>query len=105
MEIFVQGEHKRKFITRNLSPKFSIIPSQFFPPNNIPTFNLVVREVFETPHNELKCVLSITESYSIEENGSKFSHLLAGRAEVADPRPPPPYCQPDRKISVFFCLP
>ena len=62
MEIFVQGEHKRKFITRNLSPKFSIIPSQFFPPNNIPSFNLVVREVFETPHNEIKCVLSTIES-------------------------------------------
>ena len=55
VEIFVQGEHKRKFITRNLSPKFSIIPSQFFPPNNIPSSNLVVREVFETPHNEIKC--------------------------------------------------
>ena len=59
VEIFVQGEHKRKFITRNLSPKFSIIPSQFFPPNNIPSFNLVVREVFETPHNEIKWILSI----------------------------------------------
>ena len=45
VEIFVQGEHKRKFITRNLSPKFSIIPSQFFPHKNIPIFNFVVREV------------------------------------------------------------
>ena len=26
--------------------------------------------------NEMKCVLSIIESYSIEKNGSKFSHLL-----------------------------
>ena len=30
--------------------------------------------------NEMKCVLSIIESYSIEKNGSRFSHL-----------PPPPY--------------
>ena len=69
MEIFVQGEHKRKFITRNLSPKFSIIPSQFFPPNNIPSFNLVVREVFETHHNEIKCVLSIIEYIQLKKNG------------------------------------
>ena len=44
---------------------------------------------FETLHNEIKCVLSITESYSIEKNGSKFSYLLTVRAEVADPPHPP----------------
>ena len=38
---------------------------------------------FETPHNEIKCVLSTIESYSIENN--KFSHLLTVRAKVADP--------------------
>ena len=43
---------------------------------------------FETPHNEIKCVLSIIESYSIEKNGSKFSHLLTVRAEMADSPPP-----------------
>ena len=46
------------------------------------------------------CVLSIIESSSIEKNGSKFSHLLTVRAEVADSSPP--YGQPDRKISAFF---
>ena len=29
--------------------------------------------------------MSIIESYSIEKNGSKFSHVLTVRAEVADP--------------------
>ena len=43
--------------------------------------------IFETPHNEIKCVLSIIESYSIEKNGSKFSHLLTVKAKVADPLP------------------
>ena len=33
--------------------------------------------LFCDPHNEMKCVLSIIESYSIEKNGSKFSHLLS----------------------------
>ena len=79
MEIFVQGEHKRKFITRNLSPKFSVIPSQFFPPNNIPTFNLVVREVFETPHNEKNFILSIIELYSIEKKWVKIFTFAYGQ--------------------------
>ena len=48
----------------------------------------------------MKCGLSTIESYSIEKNGSKFSHLLTVRAKGA---PPPPYGQPDRKISFFFC--
>ena len=86
MEIFVQGEHKRKFITRNLSPKFSIIPSQFFPPNNIPTFNLVVREVFETPHNEMKCVLSIKESNFSAKMGQNFTFLWSGPRELKSSR-------------------
>ena len=38
----------------------------------------------------------------MEKIGSKFSHLLTVRAEGADPPAPPPYCQPDRKISVFL---
>ena len=46
-----------------------------------------MKNAFETPHNEIKCVLSIIESYSIEKNGSKFSHLLTVRPEVADPPP------------------
>ena len=48
--------------------------------------------------------MSIKESNLNEKNWSKFSHLLPIRAEVADP-PPPPYGQPDRKISVFLGLP
>ena len=55
---------------------------------------------FETPHNEIECVLSVKESNFNENKRSKFSHLLTVRAEVADP--PPPYGQPDRKISTFF---
>ena len=35
--------------------------------------------------DEIKCVLSTIESYSIEKNGSKFSHLLTVRAEGAEP--------------------
>ena len=108
MEIFVQGEHKRKFITRNLSPKFSIIPSQFFPPNNIPSFNLVVREVFETPHNEMKCVLSIIELYPIEKMGQHFHICLwSGPTGLITPHPTP---HPTPLLSVtltkkdrFFC--
>ena len=37
--------------------------------------------MFETPHNETKCVMSIKESNFNE----KFSHLLTVRAEGADP--------------------
>ena len=59
--------------------------------------------IFETPHNEIKCVLSIIESYSIEKNGSKFSHLLTVRADGADP--PTPYGQADHKILVFYDFP
>ena len=40
--------------------------------------------IFETPHNEIKCVLSVEES-SFNEKRSKFSHLLTVRAEVTDP--------------------
>ena len=58
---------------------------------------------FEAPHKEIKCVLGIKESKSNGKNRSKFSHLLTVRAEVADP--PPPYGQPDRKISAFFDTP
>ena len=41
--------------------------------------------IFETPHNEIKCVLGITESKFIGKNRSKFSHLLAVRAEGVEP--------------------
>ena len=33
--------------------------------------------IFETPHDESKCALSIKESNSNAINGWKFSHLLA----------------------------
>ena len=52
--------------------------------------------------NEIKSVLSVKES-NFNEKRSKFSHLLTVRAEVADAAPP--YCQPDRKISVFLTTP
>ena len=46
---------------------------------------MALKMYFWDPHNEIKCVLSIIESYSIEEkNRSKFSHLLMVKAEVAD---------------------
>ena len=54
---------------------------------------------FETPHNQLKCVLSIKETNSNAKMGKKISHLLMIRAEGADP--PPLYSQPDRKKTVF----
>ena len=60
--------------------------------------------IFETLHTEIKCVLSVKESNFNEKKRSKFSHLLTVRAEVADP-PPPPYGQPDQKISVFYAIP
>ena len=47
-------------------------------------FTRLVKGIIETADNEIKCVLSIIESYSIEKNVSKFSHLLTVRAEVAD---------------------
>ena len=47
------------------------------------------KSMFETPYNEIKCVLSTKESNFNGKNGSKFSHLLTVRAEGADPFPPP----------------
>ena len=42
VKIFVEGSHKRKFITRNLSPKvFNNFPSILS--NNLPTFNKTER--------------------------------------------------------------
>ena len=49
---------------------------------------------FETPHNEIGCVLSIKESNFNEKNESKFSHFLTVRAEGDD-----------RKISIFDDIP
>ena len=43
--------------------------------------------IFETLHNEIKCVLSVKES-NFNKKRSKFSHLLPVRAEVVDPLPP-----------------
>ena len=56
--------------------------------------------IFETPHNEIKCVLSIKESYSIEKMG-KISKFAYGQGQGGWPSPPP-YDQPDRKIFAFF---
>ena len=50
--------------------------------------------IFQHPHNEMKCVLYIKESYS---NTFTFAYSQAGVVT-----PPPPYGQPDRKILVFF---
>ena len=57
--------------------------------------------IFETPHDESKCALSIKESNSNAINGWKFSHLLAVIAKGTSP----PYGQSDRKISFFGRLP
>ena len=43
--------------------------------------------IFETPHNEIKCVLSAKES-NFNGKKIKISHLLTVRAKVADPPPP-----------------
>ena len=45
------------------------------------------KSIFETPHNEIKCVLSIKESNFSGKNGSEVSHLLTVRAKGADPPP------------------
>ena len=58
-----------------------------------------VKGIFETPHNEIKCVLSILESYSIEQMGQNFQICLrSGPTGLT----PPPYGQPDCKIYVFY---
>ena len=49
------------------------------------------KSIFGTPHNELKCVLSIKESKFNEKNGLKFSHLLRVGPRVLNF--PPPYGQ------------
>ena len=41
--------------------------------------------IFETLHNEMKCVLSIKVLEINGKNGSKFSHMLAVRADGAEP--------------------
>ena len=45
------------------------------------------KSIFDTLHNDIKCVLGITESKFNGKNRSTFSHLLTVRAEVADPPP------------------
>ena len=44
--------------------------------------------IFETPHNEIECVLSVKESNFNEKKRKKCSHLLMVRADVADPPTP-----------------
>ena len=55
------------------------------------------KNISDTPHNDVKCVLSIKESNFNGKNGSKFSNLITVRAEGADPPIPLPYGQRDRK--------
>ena len=61
--------------------------------------------IFQHPHNEMKCVLSIKESYSKGEKKQKKSQMLMVRLGGVTPplnhRTPPPYSQPDRK-NVFL---
>ena len=44
--------------------------------------------IFESPHNDMKDVLSIRESNFNDTNGSKFSHLITVGAEGSDTPPP-----------------
>ena len=81
-------------------PKFSLLPLLLCHKTVRGPYSKGVKSIFETPHNERKCVLSIIESYSIEKNASTFSHLLTVKADGADPSPP--YGQPDRKTFVCF---
>ena len=60
------------------------------------------KHIFETLHNEIKCVLIIKEPNFNRKHGSRFSHLLTVRADGDDPPSLPPYGQPDRKISIFL---
>ena len=52
----------------------------------------------ETPHNEIKCVLSMNESY-FNKKRDKILHLPSVRDEGADSLPP--YSQPGHNKTVF----
>ena len=56
--------------------------------------------IFETPHNEIKCVFWVSKNQiSMKKRIKIFTFAYCkGRGGC----PPPPYGQPDRKISVFF---
>ena len=56
----------------------------------------------ETPHNEIKCVLSMNESY-FNKKRDKILHLPLVRDEGADSLPP--YSQPVSIIRPFLRLP
>ena len=58
--------------------------------------------IFETPHNEIKCVLSVKES-NFNEKKIKIFTFAYGQGRGG--WPPPPYGQPDHKISVFLRRP
>ena len=53
---------------------------------------------FETPHNEIGCVLSVKES-NFNEKKIKIFTFAHKHGKVADP---PPNSQPDSKISASF---
>ena len=59
--------------------------------------------IFQPPHNEMKCVLCIKESYSKGEK-VKIVTFAYGQAGSGDPNPTP-YGQPDRKIPIVFFTP
>ena len=59
--------------------------------------------IFETPHNEIECVLSVKESNFNEKKKDQNFHIsLRSRLRWLTP---PPCGQPDRKICGFFWTP
>ena len=56
---------------------------------------------FETPHNEIKYVLSVKESSSNEKKVKNFTFAY-GQGQHGRPPPPPPYGQPDCKMLIFL---
>ena len=61
--------------------------------------------IFETPHNGIKCVLSMKESNFNEKMDRNFHFCLRSGPRGLTPYPLtpfPPYGHPDRKMSVFL---
>ena len=54
---------------------------------------------FSGPHNEMKCVFCIKESYS---KGKKVNIFTFAHGQAGSGDPTPPYSQSCRKIPVFF---
>ena len=59
--------------------------------------------IFETPHNEIKCVLIVKESNFNEKKDPNFHICIWSEPRGLTARPP--YSQSDRKVAGFFTTP